>query len=342
MGKHKDLKQEVIAQIVGLHKAGHPTREIVREVGVCERSVRNWVKKFKDGGGVELPGTKVRVAKPRTYTQRTLTVIKRQLEINPTLTARSIKENNPILLEKASIRTVNRIINNLGYRRRRATKKPILSHLQRRRRVHFAKKYGLWNEAQWTRVLWSDESTFTVTCNRATSVFRKRGSDPLDPRYTCGTVKHPDSLMVWGCFGYYGVGELIVLPKNEYMNQYNYLELLCDHLPRSFHLCRSKYFMQDGAPCHTAKSVVKWLDDCCIPFFNDWPGNSPDLNPIENLWSIIKRDLGGKDISSVPRLEAAIRASWESLLPSTIRNLCLSLPNRLAEVRRRKGRATKY
>ncbi len=40
--------------------------------------------------------------------------------------------------------------------------------------------------------------------------------------------------------------------------------------------------MQDGAPCHTAKTVVTWLDDCMVNYFKDWPGNSPDINPIEN------------------------------------------------------------
>lgn len=61
--------------------------------------------------------------------------------------------------------------------------------------------------------------------------------------------------MVWGCFGYYGVGELVILPKNIHMNKNNYLELLCDHLPDSFLKCQADFFMQDGAPCHTAQDV---------------------------------------------------------------------------------------
>ena len=97
--------------------------------------------------------------------------------------------------------------------------------------------------------------------------------------------------MVWGCFTYHGVGSLVVLPKNTTMNQGNYRKLLCDHLPGSFEMCQASTFMQDGAPFHTAKSVKEWLRDCCVPFFEDWPANSSDLNPIENLWVIIKREL---------------------------------------------------
>ncbi|KAG0725911.1 Transposable element Tcb2 transposase [Chionoecetes opilio] len=74
----------------------------------------------------------------------------------------------------------------------------------------------------------------------------------------------------------------------------------------SFELTRASVFQQDGAPAHTAKSVTQWLDDCMVPFIKDWPGNSLDLNPIENLWHIGKKDLQGKDVSSIPKLVKAI------------------------------------
>ena len=43
-------------------------------------------------------------------------------------------------------------------------------------------------------------------------------------------------------------------------------------------------FQQDGAKPHTARSVTQWLRDCEVHFIHDWPGNSPDLNLIENLY----------------------------------------------------------
>ncbi len=41
-------------------------------------------------------------------------------------------------------------------------------------------------------------------------------------------------------------------------------------------------FQQDLAPAHSAKATSTWFKDHGIPVFN-WPANSPDLNPIENL-----------------------------------------------------------
>ena len=111
-----------------------------------------------------------------------------------------------------------------------------------------------------------------MTCNRGGRVYQ--GSDPLDPRYVEQTVKHPNSLMVWGCFSGRGLGKLVVMPKNVKVNQYNYLELLCDHLPEYFDLTGARMFQQDGAPPHTAKLVTSWLEDCQVGFTKDWPGKS--------------------------------------------------------------------
>ena len=63
----------------------------------------------------------------------------------------------------------------------------------------------------------------------------------------------------------------------------------------------------------TAKLVKTCIKDCGINFIEDWPGNSPDLNPIENLWQVVKHELQGKDAISLPKLEKEIQAIWDTI-----------------------------
>ena len=342
MGRRSTSKQD-IGGVISLFKGKHKVKEIATLTGVCERTVQRLIKQYKESGETLTPVPKPKTGRPKKITRRTGKVLNRQVTDNPRCTARELKETNPQLLGGVSLRSVQQFLHDeLGYRSYRARRKPLLSKQQKEKRIKFAKKYSEWSVEDFRHILWSDEATFTVTGGGYDRVYRRPDSDALDPKYTTKTVKHPDSVMVWGCFSYYGVGDLVILPKNVKVNQAVYLELLCDHLPDSFEKTKAKVFMQDGAPCHTAKTVTTWLKDCEVNYFSDWPGNSPDINPIENLWSIIKRRLRDLDTSSVPKLVAAIEQLWATLPPSHLQNLADSVPRRLREVLKRKGNTTKY
>ena len=163
---------------------------------------------------------------------------------------------------------------------------------------------------------------------------------------TVRTVKHPESVMVWGCFSYYGSGRLSIIPKGTTVNSQRYLEILQNSmLPSVRDLFKGQeyIFQDDGAPCHRAKVVKAWLKDRKVRTMEDWPGQSPDINPIENLWNIMKKLVNKcKPTSRIKLIEAVIQ-SWNHVVSrETLENLVESMPRRIAAVIDAKGNVTKY
>lgn len=75
----------------------------------------------------------------------------------------------------------------------------------------------------------------------------------------------------------------------------------------------------------------------------DWPGNSPDLNPIENLWYIMKTRIADRKPSSKLQLEKLLEKTWyEDISLTVIQNLVNSMPHRIKAVIKNKGGITKY
>ena len=99
-------------------------------------------------------------------------------------------------------------------------------------------------------------------------------------------------------------------------------------------------FMQDGAPAHTAKLTQELLENNFPQFWRkgEWPGNSPDLNPIENLWSILKARLDEMgQVSTVELLIQNLKLAWQTIEPSILLNLVEGMPNRMKLVIDRQG-----
>ena len=101
-------------------------------------------------------------------------------------------------------------------------------------------------------------------------------------------------------------------------------------------------FQQDGAPAHTAKIVQKWFKDNKIDVL-DWPGNSPDLNPIENLWELLKRKLAKKSPKNLQDVRYWLIRIWCTEISNELcQNLAKSMPKRIRDVLHKKGQQTKY
>jgi hypothetical protein len=99
--------------------------------------------------------------------------------------------------------------------------------------------------------------------------------------------------------------------------------------------------MQDGASAHTCAATMQYLNRY-INVLANWPSGSPDMNPIENLWAIMKARVSEVGAETVDDLIDIIVAVWEALTPTELANLTNSMQARFAAVIAANGGQTNY
>ena len=174
---------------------------------------------------------------------------------------------------------------------------------------------------------------------------RRRASEEFHQECVISTVKHPTSVMVWSVISSKGLGRLYIVEGTMRQDQYKkVLETRLLPQIRDWFADGEKFhFMQNGAPCHTAKSIKSFLEAKKIPLL-DWPGNSPDMNPIENLWEIVKRKMKSENITTKTQLIERLIWVWnhdEEILRNC-RACVESMPRCISALIKAKGGPTKY
>ena len=243
-------------------------------------------------------------------------------------------------------------INVYPYKRQRI---PRLTNKMMQNRLDFALKHKNWTVTDWEKVLWSDESPFQLFAppNRQNDQVWSRSSADVQP-FKC--VKFPAKIQVWGMMSHQALSELHIIPQKQNVNGEYYREKILkgtcmDAIRRTANsgtiLERSmiekmseSIFMQDGAPAHTAKLTQAWCSEHLPSYWAkvDWPGNSPDLNPIENLWSILAYKLSKlPEVSTINSLVIQLKKVWSGIDPVILQNLTNDMPNRISEIINRSG-----
>ena len=130
--------------------------------------------------------------------------------------------------------------------------------------------------------------------------------------------------MIWGAMSVNGTATLHFVPAGVTMNSSRYVNLLREKLQLHMAVHQSSVFMHDGAPCYRSKVMQSFLDQQRINML-EWPGKSPDLNPIENLWLTMKRKVAKQQPSSLLGLQHATKEVWvKNLDVEYFRKLILS------------------
>ncbi len=224
---------------------------------------------------------------------------------------------------------------------RKRDTKPLLKQKHRQKHLIWTKEKNNWTVVQWSKVLFSDESKCCISFgNQGPRVWRKSG-EAHNPCCLKSRVKFPQLVMIWAVFICWCWSTVF---SESTVNAAIYQDIL-EHfmLPSADKLYGDAdfIFQQDLAPAHTAKRTKSWFNDCGVTVL-DRPANSPDLNPIENLWGIVKRKMRDTRPNNADDLKAAFKVTWASITPEQCHRLIASMPHRIDAVIHAKGGPTKY
>jgi transposase len=337
----KQLTPEQRQIIVTLSAEGYSQRQIEAKTGVAKSTVQGVLKRYRETGTVrDKPG---RGPKRKTSARQDRHVT-RQIRRDRHLSAEAVAGDSRSLVGvEVSASTVRRRMREQSYGGCIARRKPRLRAKHIKERLQFAKAHINEPMEFWRKVIWSDESRFTLFGSDGRPIVWRQPHEEFNMECVQPVVRHGGgSVMVWACFSAGGVGELSFIDGT--LNSAGYRGILERHLHRSatvMGLGDGFTLQQDNSSSHWAPIVCDYFQRNDIRVL-EWPSNSPDLNPIENLWSILGREVAKKRASTEEELKQHLQDAWNALDRGVLDNLVASIPARLAEVIKNKGGYSGY
>ena len=151
--------------------------------------------------------------------------------------------------------------------------------------------------------------------------------------------------MVWGAFTGFEKSPLVIMPPDK-RTASDFVDIVYEGTLSGFYFLHNHpqdlTLMEDGTPVHRSRLPGLWRQAHSIKKLN-WPANSPDLNPIENLWKIVKNRV--QNISRPKNKEELVESLhrvWEEIPLEFLQTLISSMPTRMKEVIDAKGSSIRF
>jgi transposase len=335
-----------------MYDSGLSYRSIAVHCDISPTSIHGIIRRYRTQ---QSGRSHQRSGRPPTLTDRDKNAIFRVIRLDPFITLANLRVEACV---EASTRTILRWLKKEGIHHYEALQRPLLTEEVAAQRLQFALEHQNKPLSWWKRVIFSDEATIQRGQGRRQGwVFCKR-QERLDKDKVEGkTLQMRHGRMFWAAIGARRRTSLVPLlgdPDSARGGVSGRVIQACleENMPTIAGPGDS--FFQDNARTHTAVVVQVWLQNWAQEngvFLPKWPPYSPDLNPIENLWKLLKERIckGFPELSSLPknnealaRLERAAVEVWEDFEDDLLEKLIESMPRRMTACIAANGWYTKY
>jgi transposase len=356
MPRGAEIPEAIRNQIVGMRRVGSTFATIGDILDVDPNTASKVFKRWEETGDC---ASAPRSGAPKKLTATDLRHVRRHIQHDRQARRQPLTEMITDLNLSISKWTLERAIkNDLGMGHRIERKAPWLSPAQKAKRLAFAKEHILWTEEEWSRVVFSDEMCMQTMPNSGRKyVWRYPEEEFIEDCCGATVIQGFEKVKIWGAMRVGKLSELVIIPEPEVgqgkMTARLYTDLIMDGEFYDFWLssmeeCGYVLMMEDGAPYHKgcATSRRKQLEEMGWIGWGPgtWPSNSPDLNPIEHLWYILKSQIRKRKVQPRNRKELidVLQEEWRKIDMDKVRNLILSMPRRLEAVIKANGGTTGY
>ncbi|KAI4904263.1 hypothetical protein NFI96_000557 [Prochilodus magdalenae] len=255
-------------------------------------------RKFKE---YNMTINRPRPGAPKKISPRGVAMMLRTVRNHPATTRQELANDLKAAGTTVCKETIGNTLRNNGFTSCSARKVPLLKRAHVEARLKYANDHLKDEPSYWEKVLWSDETKIELFgLNSTRHVWRKKNA-AYDPKNTVPTVKH---------------GGLLHRITGK-MDGAMYRTILRDNLlpsARDLKMGRGWVFQHDNDPKHTAKATKDWLKKNHIKVM-EWPSQSPDLNPIENLWRELKVRVAKRQPTNLHDLERICKEEWAKIPP---------------------------
>lgn len=300
-GKH--LNDAVKSKIITMKSfSSFNNQEIANECECSVSTVKYWWSRYSSVGNVV---TKPRSGQPKALNALEEGEIIEQIVEDPFLTATHLGRQYNV-----SYMTIIRLLKKHGLHCRTAATQTRLTEDHKINRMAFCQHLlERWDVNKLNTIIFSDEKTFSTDVKWRKKVYRPRNTRHETPYIKPENLSGRINAAYWGAISINGPATDIVRIDGRF-NSLQYLEILENHILPIMN--PDQIYMQDNSPVHNASIIMEFLGRQGFETMQ-WCPMSPDLNPIENVWSYITFDWPEMEQRSLRALDQLVNEKWEAL-----------------------------